>query len=49
MNRAPYDNALLASCDRFYGRAARVCAAVLVYVGIGVVWYLCVAIPAGAL
>lgn len=47
MNRAPHDNALLASCDRTYGRLALLSA--LTGIGIGCVWFLCVAWRAGVL
>lgn len=46
MNRAPHDNALLASCDRLY---SRVVVAFGTGVGIGCVWFLCVAWRAGVL
>ncbi|MDR8398250.1 hypothetical protein NE850_18065 [Paraburkholderia sp. USG1] len=47
MNRAACDNDLLAACDRVHARTALI--AVLTFVGIGCGWFLCVAIPAGAL
>jgi len=47
MNRAACDNALLASCDRAYGRLALLSA--LTGVAVGCVWFLCVAWRAGVL
>jgi hypothetical protein len=47
MNRPIADNDLLAACDRTHARTAVL--AVLLFAGIGVTWFLCVAIPAGAL
>lgn len=53
MNRAACDNALLASCEGVYDRiidAAKVMAMVgTTALAIGGVWFLCVAVPAGAL
>lgn len=50
MNRTSCDNALLASCDRLYGRTARACAVAFGYAAvIGTIWFLCVAWRAGAL
>lgn len=48
MNRAACDNALLAACDAFYGKLARVAAVGLLGVGVGVFWYVLVGLRAGA-
>lgn len=47
MNRAAADNALLAACDRTYGRVALYSLAL--GVAIGCVWFLGVAYRAGVL
>lgn len=50
MNRAAYDNDLLATCYQVHGRIASMCAkAFLLGAGVGCVWYLCVAWRAGVL
>lgn len=50
MNRAAFDNDLLAACDRPHGRLARAFGMVLVYgITIGSVWFLCAAYRAGLL
>ncbi|WP_213761948.1 hypothetical protein [Caballeronia sp. dw_19] len=48
MNRASCDNALLHSCDRVHAKLTKAGAYGL-FVCVGVVWFLCVAIPAGAI
>ncbi|WP_193727659.1 hypothetical protein [Paraburkholderia franconis] len=47
MNRVAFDNELLAACERTHAVTALL--AFLTFIGIGCVWFLCVAIPAGAL
>ncbi|WP_171915439.1 hypothetical protein [Paraburkholderia xenovorans] len=50
MSRAACDNALLAACDDLHGQFLKVLAmAFLTFIGIGCVWFLCLAVPAGAL
>lgn len=50
MNRAAFDNDLLAACDRTNGRLARAFGIILAYgITIGGIWFLCVALRAGTL
>lgn len=46
MNRAYCDNALLAACDALYGKVARIAGAFALFAGVGVAWYLIVALRA---
>ncbi len=48
MNRAACDNALLASCERTYDTILMALKAFALGAGIGAVWYVGVAIRAGA-
>ncbi|WP_167760116.1 hypothetical protein [Paraburkholderia pallida] len=48
MNRIACDNALLAACDDLYSRVKRVAAVALLGAGVGVFWYVLVALRAGA-
>ncbi|MBP0589308.1 hypothetical protein J8I87_06160 [Paraburkholderia sp. LEh10] len=46
MNRVAFDNDLLAACERTHGVTALL--AILLFIAIGCGWFLCVAVPAGA-
>ncbi|WP_430228051.1 hypothetical protein [Paraburkholderia tropica] len=43
------DNALLLQCDALYSKVSRVAGAFALFAGVGVTWYLIVALRAGAL
>ncbi len=50
VTRVPSDNDLLAACDKLHGGIIRACAmSGLCGLGVGCVWFLCVAIRAGVL
>ncbi|WP_321867260.1 hypothetical protein [Paraburkholderia tropica] len=46
MNRAVADNALLLQCDALYSKVSRVAGAFALFAGVGLVWYLIVALRA---
>ncbi|WP_322070950.1 hypothetical protein [Paraburkholderia bannensis] len=48
MNRVVADNALLLQCDALYSKVTRVAGAFALFAGVGLGWYLIVALRAGA-